>query len=117
MLMRGGTRRRKWGVSRKAQNFTELALVIGIAGLVFIAMEVYIKRGISGKVKDLTCNMIGSTQDAYSVDTSGLEVNESGSELTLESSMTESTVIGGGVTLSGTEESNVVSWSESLDSP
>jgi hypothetical protein len=60
--------------SKKAQNMTEVALVIAVAGLAFIAMEVYIRRGLQGKMKDLSDAMIGKEHSLYSSDVSGLEV-------------------------------------------
>ncbi len=68
---------------KRGQNLTEVALIIGIVGLVLIGMEVYTRRGIQAKVKDLTDNMIGKEQEAYQQDTSGLAVNTSTSTLTL----------------------------------
>lgn len=87
----------------KGQNLTELALIIGVVGLVLIAMEVYVRRGFQGKVKDLTDNMIGSEQAAYEQDTSGLEVNTSTSELTSSSTMTSTELKGGERSLTGSE--------------
>ncbi len=102
---------------RKAQNFTELALVIGVIGIVLIGMEVYIKRGFSGKIKDLTDHIISPDQEAYSVDTSGLEINESSSNFSLSSTMSESTSVGGSYRVQGTERSRSESSSTSLDEP
>jgi len=48
----------------RGQNFLDLALIIGVVGLVFIGMEAYIKRGIQGKVKDATDFIISDTQSA-----------------------------------------------------
>lgn len=87
----------------KGQNLTELALIIGIVGLVLIAMEVYVRRGFQGKVKDLTDNMIGSEQAAYEQDVSGLEVNNSSSEVSSSSTMTSKEFKKGERSLAGSE--------------
>lgn len=53
----------------KAQSLVEVVVIIGIAALVFIAMQVYIQRGIQGKTKFLTDQIIGSQQRAYTAET------------------------------------------------
>jgi hypothetical protein len=102
---------------KKAQNFTELALIIGVLGIVLLGMEIYIKRGVSGKIKDLTDHIISADQKTYSTDTSGLEINESGSDLSLFSTTAESTSRGGAASVQGTEVSRTISSSTSLDEP
>jgi len=104
-------------VRERAQNFTELALVIGIVGIVLMGMQVYVKRGISAKVRDLTDAMIGAEQSAYSVDVAGLEINEADSGISLISRTTESTAIGGVTSVVGQEISTRSSSSTSLDTP
>lgn len=101
----------------KAQNFTELALVIGVIGVVLIGMEVYIKRGVQGKVKALTDHIISTDQEVYSVDTSGLEINISDSDFSLSSRMTESVSAGGSYSVRGAERSRIESSSTSEDEP
>ena len=115
--MKAGIKRYRKGRFNKAQNFTELALIIGVVGIIFIGMEVYVRRGVNGKIKDLTDAIIGTEQAAYSVDTSGLEINTSESDFKLGSNMIESTVVGGAGSIKGTETSRTISSSESLDEP
>ena len=88
----------------KGQNLTEVALILGIVGLVLISMEVYFKRGLQGKVKDLTDNMIGKEQLPYEVDTLGLVVNNSSSKLSSGSTATLKELEGGKRSLSGSEK-------------
>lgn len=57
----------------KGQNLAEVALVIGMLGLVLVGMQVYIKRSIQGKVKDLADVMVGH-QEGYPTDTSSVIV-------------------------------------------
>lgn len=73
----------------------ETALVILLAGLVLIGMQVYVKRGVQGRVKDLTDKIIGEKQEAYQQDTSGLEINSLTSTLTTDSTVTVKEFKGG----------------------
>lgn len=102
---------------KKGQSLTEVALIIGVVGLVFIGMEVYAKRGLQGKVKDLTDNMIGAEQAAYQEDTSGLEVNKSDSTLTFGSTIASREGLGGTKSLTIPDETTTVTYrSEAADS-
>ncbi len=84
---------------RRGQNLVDLALVIGVIGMVVVAMEFYIKRSVQGKVKDLA-NYIISDQQSESED----EVARS-SRLTSDSVMTAEEFTGGGRRFTGTEDS------------
>ncbi len=77
----------------RGQNLTEVAIVIGVVGLVWVGIQVYVARGVQGKLKNLTDNMIGTEQSAYTQDVSGYEINTSDSVVTMRSKMraTEST--------------------------
>lgn len=88
---------------RNGQTLTEVALIIGIVGLALIGMQVYVKRGLQGKAKDLTDKIIGPGQSAYQQDTSGLAIYKSTSELSTESTATLKELEGGAKSLSGTE--------------
>ena len=94
---------------RRGQNLTELALIIGVISLVLISMEVYFKRGVAGKVKDLTDGIIGTEQEVYHQDMSGLEVNTSESTMNANTSTTFTTNLGGGKNTSGIENT-VISY-------
>ncbi len=61
----------------KAQSLVEIVIIAGIAALVFIAMQVYIQRGIQGKTKFLTDQIIGSQQRAYTATTATGDSNTS----------------------------------------
>ena len=87
---------------RRGQNLADLALIIGVVGLVFIGMEVYIKRSVQGKVKDLTDYIVSNTQSAMQPDQAG---ETSNSIYTLDSSMASIESEGGKRGLSGTENS------------
>jgi len=81
----------------RGQSLTELALVISLIGLALIAMEIYFKRGMQGKIKDLTDNIISSEQEVYQQDTSGLLVNTSSSTLNTDTNTTYTLSEGGGL--------------------
>ena len=74
--------------SRKAQNLTEVAIVIGIVALVFISMEAYFKRGLQAKIQHMSNKYITGTgmnpssslpsnQEAYEIDTHNYTVLDS----------------------------------------
>jgi len=46
----------------KGSSFMEYAIVLGIASLVLVGMNTYIKRGLQGKIKDMTDYFIGKEQ-------------------------------------------------------
>lgn len=88
---------------RRGQNLIELALLIGLVGLVVIGMEVYIKRGVQGKVKDLTDYIIFDWQSADRPDEVSAGRNTT---ISLDSNMTTRESVGGGRSLRGEEYSN-----------
>jgi hypothetical protein len=71
---------------RKGQNLTEVMLIIGVLGLALIGMQVYVKRGLQGKMKDLTDKIISDKQEPYPQDTSGLTTNIATTTLSSDSS-------------------------------
>ena len=46
----------------KGSSFMEYAIVLGIASLVLVGMNTYIKRGLQCKIKDMTDYFIGKEQ-------------------------------------------------------
>jgi hypothetical protein len=106
---------------KKAQTLTEIALLIGVAGLVFIGMELYIKRGLNARVKDLTDHILTANlevdhrQEVYQVDTSGLNVSISNATTNYSSNMTATVYTGGSQRKVGTEITNLTSHSESTE--
>ena len=53
--------RRKYKTT-SANIITEYALVLGLVGLILMAMSTYVKRGIQGRVKDITDTFISARQ-------------------------------------------------------
>jgi len=49
-------------LSRRGQNLIDLALLIGVVGLVLVGMDAYIKRGVQGKIKDVTDYIVSDQQ-------------------------------------------------------
>lgn len=49
-------------VNRTASSFMEYMVILGIISAVLWGMNVYVKRGVQGKVKDLTDSFIGKEQ-------------------------------------------------------
>ena len=52
----------RWKSFHRGQNLTDLALIIGVVGLVCAGMQVYIKRSVQGKVKNLTDYILSDRQ-------------------------------------------------------
>jgi len=101
----------------RGQNLTEVALVIGIVGLVLISMQVYVKRGVQGKLKVLTDKLISNEQAIYQQDVTGLEVNKSTSKVDITSKIEAIESVSGERSLTSTEPEIIkqTSYSESKD--
>lgn len=83
----------------RGQSLVDLAIIIGVVGLVFIGMQTYVKRSVQGKVKDLTDYII-SDQQAPDKDAAGRH-----NSVTLGSTTTLEEFKGGGRKLTGNEDS------------
>ena len=68
----------------------DLAVIIGVVGLVFVGMETYIKRGLQGKVRDWTDYIVSNQQSAAK------GAVASTSTLTADSTMNSEEFAGGG---------------------
>jgi hypothetical protein len=94
--------------SRKAQNLTEFALVIGLIVIAFMAMEVYCRRGLQAKIKCLadnymTSHMLGGqnltapdNQVAYPMDTHNYVVMQASTPTQSNSTVEVTTSIANG---------------------
>ncbi len=49
-------------MGRRASSFMEYAIVLGLVSLVLTGMNIYIKRGVQGKIKDMTDYFISKEQ-------------------------------------------------------
>ena len=92
----------------KGQSLLEIVTIFAIVALVVVAMEVYIKRGIQGKTKELTDKIIGSQQRAYTSDW-----QQSTDTSNFSGTTSVSTVEGGGVYKNIDETTSSISSSES----
>ncbi|MDD5560984.1 MAG: hypothetical protein PHT50_02495 [Candidatus Omnitrophica bacterium] len=88
-------------LSRASASFAEYMIVLGIISAVLWGMNIYVKRGIQGKVKDLTDVFIGKGQETDISPTARTESNaESKYDLTTDTQL----FTGGGLRVSGLEE-------------
>ena len=56
-------RHRRILLNRIASSFMEYMVILGIVSAVLWGMNIYVKRGVQGKVKDLTDSFIGKQQE------------------------------------------------------
>ncbi len=84
----------------------DLALIIGVVGLVFIGMEVYIKRSVQWKIKNLTDYIVSDKQSTE------VDPVDRQSSFSLDSTMTSTESEGGSRSLRGQENSTSI-YSES----
>jgi hypothetical protein len=103
--------------SKRAQTITEIALILATVGLVFIGMEIYVRRGVQSRIKSLTDNMIGTEQYEYTVDVSGYDVIDSNASSSGSSRVTTQTLTGGAKNTSKSESISATSTSHSEYSP
>jgi hypothetical protein len=91
---------------RKAQSTAEYAIVIGLVIAAAVAMQVYVKRGIQGKVKDAT-DYVDSDASGVLGKTSQYEPYYMGSEMQAgrQAQSKETTEEGGAVTRTEDETS------------
>jgi uncharacterized protein (UPF0333 family) len=84
--------------NRKAQSTAEYAIVIGLVIAAAVAMQVYVKRGVQGKIKDAT-DYVDSDAGTVVGTTSQYEPYYLGSNMTAtrNASSTENVATGGGV--------------------
>ena len=83
----------------RGQNLVDLALIIGVVGLVVIGMEAYLRRGVQGKMKDMTDYILS---DKQSTEEDAVARN---SDYSLDSTMTSKELKGSERRLTGTEDS------------
>jgi len=82
-------------ITKKGQSTAEYAIVIGLVIAAAVAMQVYVKRGLQGKIKDATNLSLGSnfTTNRYEPYYASQNLTS-----TKDASMTSATATGGGVT-------------------
>jgi hypothetical protein len=107
----------KTNIRQRGQGLTEVALLLMVVGLVFIAMEVYVKRGVQARIKDLSDNMIGKEHYLYTSDVSGMSVISSHSDTSSFSEERNTTFPGGGRSTEKNERAVSRSTSSSVYDP
>jgi len=107
---------RKSHLNLTGSSFMEYAIVIGIVSLLLTGMNIYIKRGVQAKVKDMTDYFITNKQEA--------EINPSTKTESVSHPEYDSTFVttlspggGSGVTLSETAKVSAVSRTIDTDTP
>jgi hypothetical protein len=83
----------------RGQNLVDLALIIGVVGLVFIGMETYIKRSVQGKIRNLTDYIVSDQQSTEE------DPVDRQSSFSFSSTMESKEYQGGGRALTGSEKS------------
>ncbi|MFA5092499.1 MAG: hypothetical protein WC543_00945 [Candidatus Omnitrophota bacterium] len=106
---------RKIKAFSKGQNLAEVALVVALVGLVFAGMQIYLKRGVQGKLKDLTDTMVSNGSPAQAANPDSTKAHESSRNNIVSVSSTTFEESKDGVrSLSGIEETKTETSSYSL---
>lgn len=103
------------GVGKKryffsGQSLLEITVLLVLIATAFTVMQTYLKRGIQGKMKDLTEVIVGKAQQPYVADSS-----ESTTTTKMSGTTIATTVTGGGVTKTVNESGVITSSSTSED--
>jgi len=86
---------------RRGSSFMEYMVILGIVSAVLWGMNVYVKRGVQGKVKDLTDSFIGKEQV---VDISPTAETTSSAKSAYDSTVDTRASLGGGWRVSNSEK-------------
>jgi len=96
--------------NRKGQSTAEYAIVIGLVIAAAVAMQVYVKRGLQGKVKDAVDATTTETMDSSSLNFSTgqyePEYLTTNMQASRNASESESALTGGGVSRNVTDASS-----------
>jgi len=94
-------------LNRRGQNLADVVIIFTIISLALVAMQPYVKRGIQGRVKDLTDSIIDSKQIASTSD------SESGNSKTNTTNVTTVRTKTGGLVYKTVDETGTLtSYSE-----
>ncbi|MFA5411446.1 MAG: hypothetical protein WC321_06300 [Candidatus Omnitrophota bacterium] len=80
---------------KRASAFMEYAIILGVVATALLTMNIYVKRGLQGKVKDMADYFINDGQEAQVMLVDPLVKTESTSEITADSSVTNQMSPGG----------------------
>lgn len=81
--------------NRKANSIIEYSLIIGIVALALSMMNIYIKRGVQGRVKDMADFFIGGGKQMQDSTTNARAISDSRTENTSRSLLTSRDILGG----------------------
>lgn len=100
---------------KKASALMEFAIVLGVVSAVLVTMNIYMKRGLQGKVKDMTDYFISAGQPAQEnqVDSEVETTNQS--NVHSSSTLVDKTDIGGGKKMSLSESTSIFAESTTKD--
>lgn len=98
--------------NKTASSFLEYMVILGIVSAVLLGMNVYVKRGVQAKVKDLTDALIGTEQV---VDISPTATITSTTTNEQDATVNTRVSIGGGWRIEGLENIGFTGHSEITD--
>ena len=97
---------------KRGSSFMEYLVILGIISAVLWGMNVYVKRGVQAKMKDLTDSFIGKEQEA---DSSPTAVTTSSSSSAYDSTVDTRGSIGGGWRVSSSDKVDFEASSKIVD--
>jgi hypothetical protein len=97
---------------RRGSSFMEYMVILGIISAVLWGMNIYMKRGIQGKVKDLTDSFIGKGQET---DISPTAVTTSSAKSDYDSTVDTQGSLGGGWRVESSENVGYKATSKIVD--
>lgn len=100
---------------KKASALMEFAIVLGIVSAVIVTMNIYMKRGLQGKVKDMTDYFISGGQPAQENQVDSEVETTSQSNVSSGSTLTDKSYIGGGKKMTLSENTSISADSTTKD--
>jgi len=104
--------RRKRCLNFTGSSFMEYVIVIGIVSLLLTGMNIYIKRGMQAKVKDMTDYFITNKQEA---EINPSTITESKSSSGYSSTLDTQLFVGGGSRVKVSESAGIEAESRTID--
>jgi len=102
-------------LNRSGNTVVEYAIILGIVILAFSTMNIYIKRGVQGRVKDMADGYIGSGEPMQASNTNVKAISTSATNSVADSSYTVQDLSGGARELVLSEQSSVSAVSRTED--
>lgn len=100
---------------RRASALMEYAIILGVVGAALITMNIYIKRGVQGRVKDMADYFINDGQEAQVVEIDPEVETTSESSVVSDSTLTDNTSLGGGKQLALLDNTSIEASSVTRD--